>query len=300
MSDSSRGRNRIQIIGTVVSIGLVVWLLAQQDWQELLLLFGSLPLTSLLLALALIYARMLFHTFRWLTLLRAQSVDLGYRQAVRLQVAGLFTSNFLPTTIGGDVARFAGIVPELSGRVVAAASLLVDRAMGVFGMTFVLPLSWPLVGGLLKELAGGVGLVPLTLSDRLRGAARRLREALALWARSPSSLALALLASWAGILSYLLSVLLVARGLQIPVGLADVAGATSLTYFLALVPISINAYGLRELGMLALYTRLGASAEQATALALITRSLMVIASLPGALTVGGVLGRRKGGERPDA
>lgn len=293
MDKANARRSRLQIIGTVVSIVLVTWLLARQDWRELLRLSGSLPLRTLLLALTLLYARMLFHTVRWTVLLRAQSVELGLGRALRLQMAGLFTSNFLPSTIGGDVARFAGIVPDLSNRVVAAASIAVDRAMGVVGMAFVLPVSWPLISGFIDGLAGGVSFAQFVLPERVRNAARRLREAMSLWAQQPSSLVAALLASWAGILSYLVSVLLVARGLHIPVGLADVAGATALTYFLTLVPLSINAYGIRELGILALYGQLGASPEQAAALALITRSLMVIASLPGAFGLGSVLRARR-------
>lgn len=101
---------------------------------------------------------------------------------------------------------------------------------------------------------------------------------------------LALLASWVGVACYLGAVWLVAGGLGIPVSLGDVAGATALTYFLTLLPISINGYGLREVGMLALYVQLGATAEQASALALITRAMLMIVSLPGALWLSNVAG----------
>lgn len=267
----------------MLSIGLLIWLFGRQDWGELRKLAKSIPLATLLLSMILLYARVFFHTLRWMVLLRAQSINIGIRRALGLQMAGLFASNFLPSTVGGDFARFVGVIPETKNRVAGAASIVVDRAMGVIGMLFVLPLGLPLLGDLVNGLAIGSIGSRWSIPNPIRDALVRLREALSLWASRPSSLGLALIASWAGILSSLLSILLVARGLAIPVDFAEVAGATALTYFVTLIPLSINAYGVRELGVLALYTQLGATPEQAAALAIITRTLQLLTSLPGAL-----------------
>jgi len=97
----------------------------------------------------------------------------------------------------------------------------------------------------------------------------------------------ALIASWVGILVFFFAIWLLAQGLGIDVSFMQVAGITAVTYFLALIPFTINAYGLRELSIIALYSSLGASAEQAAALALLSRFLMLISSLPGAYTVWG-------------
>jgi hypothetical protein len=60
-------------------------------------------------------------------------------------------------------------------------------------------------------------------------------------------------------------------------------GVTVITYFLTLLPISVNGYGLREVAITALYLPLGASLEQAAILAIITRFLSMLATIPGAL-----------------
>jgi uncharacterized membrane protein YbhN (UPF0104 family) len=93
------------------------------------------------------------------------------------------------------------------------------------------------------------------------------------------------------VFTYLCGVLLLAKEIGIQVNLMDVAGATALTYFITIIPLSINGYGLRELAILAFYTHFGASSEQATLLALITRFLFLLVSLPGALWVGKILPR---------
>jgi uncharacterized membrane protein YbhN (UPF0104 family) len=283
---------RIRVLGTLVSLALLGWLIARQDWQALIGYARGLPPLTLALGLGLVAAAQLWNVARWLALLRGQRIAISYMQAARLAFAGLFASNFLPSTIGGDVVRIVGAARASRSRLSGAATVVMDRAVSVVGMLFLLPFSGPLIGSLLPGRAAipgsmvGAMAAPATWFKRI-GA--RIRETLAPWAQRPGSVALSLLASWAGVLCYLLAVLAVARGLAIEVDLAQVAGATGLTYLITLIPISINGYGLREAGMLALYVQLGATPEQASALALITRALMMLVSLPGAAWLSGAM-----------
>ena len=271
--------------GTLVSLGLLVWLLSRLDLPELLSMASGVPIGVLLLSMVLLTTRVFAHTFRWSSLLRGQKIEVRYRELLGLQYGSFFASNFLPTTIGGDVIRLVGILGKTSNRVGGAASIVVDRAMGVFAMLFFLPFSVPILGGFLATL--GVAIGNVELPDSLRSTIRRVWEATALWLKSPASLIVALLASWVGIMVYFLVIWMLANGLGIDVSLTQVAGLTAVTYFLALIPFTINAYGLRELGIIALYSSLGASAEQAAALALMSRFLILLSSLPGAYTVWG-------------
>lgn len=283
---------RVRLLGTVVSLLLLAWLLWKQDWRTLVASAVGIPPGRLLLALGLELLGQLWNCARWLALLHGQAIRPGFPRTVQITFAGLFASNFLPTTIGGDVVRVVGVVRLAQDKVVGASTVVMDRAVSVFGMLFLLPSSWPLIRGLLSagpSIAGSSALTDHRLFRRVSGWARRLRTALAIWAKRPLSVVLALLASWMGVLSYLVAVWVVAGGLGIPVSLADVAGATGLTYFLTLMPISINGYGLREVGMLALYVQLGATVGQAAALALVTRAMLLVVSLPGALWLGSVV-----------
>ena len=285
-SNNRRWTTWLKIAGTLVSLGLLVWLLSRLDLPELLKLASGVPSVVLLLSIVLLTARVFAHTFRWRSLLRGQKIEVPYRELLGLQYGSFFASNFLPTTIGGDVIRLVGILGKTSNRVGGAASIVVDRAMGVFAMIFFLLLSLPILGGFLATLGVAVGNVELP--DSIRSAIRRVWGATTLWLKSPASLIVALLASWVGIIVYFLFVWMLANGLGIDVSLAQVAGVTAVTYFLALIPFTINAYGLRELSIIALYSFLGASVEQAAALALLSRFFILLSSLPGAYTVWGV------------
>ena len=286
MKSTNRSWTRwLKIAGTLISLGLLIWLLSRLDLQELLSIAARVPIAVLLISLVLLTIRVLAHTIRWRSLLRGQRIHVPFRQLLGLQYGGFFASNFLPTTIGGDVIRLVGILRETSNRVGGAASIVVDRAVGAFAMFFVLPLSWPILSSFLATLGVAVGRVELPSS--LRSAVRRVWDATALWLKSPASLVVALLASWVGIFSYFVFIWTLARGLGIDVNLIQVAGVTAVTYFIALIPFTINAYGLRELSVIAFYSSLGASTEQAAALALLSRFLILISSLPGAYTVWG-------------
>ena len=70
----------------------------------------------------------------------------------------------------------------------------------------------------------------------------------------------------------------------------QIAGIWSLTYFITLLPISINGLGLQEVTITNLYTLLGGlSPATSIALALILRLVWLIGSLPGAFFIGEVL-----------
>jgi uncharacterized membrane protein YbhN (UPF0104 family) len=90
-----------------------------------------------------------------------------------------------------------------------------------------------------------------------------------------------------------LAIWTLATGLGITVSLAEVAGISAITYYLTIIPLSINGYGIRELAIVGLYTQLGSTTEQASALALITRFVFMLVSLLGVIWVGKVLEYRK-------
>lgn len=291
-------RRGVRLVGAAISIGLLGIVVSRQDWRELLRLAASIPIWVFVAGGALLVVRLGVHGMRWRVLLRAQGIDLGVSETLRLQWAGFYAGNFLPTSVGGDVVRLYGVLPASPGKVVAAASIVVDRALGVIGMLFVLPFSLPLLNSMFYGTAVGLALGASDLRDRVRGGFARFKQALALWGSQPRSLLLALSASWVGIFSFLVMIWLFATALEMPVNFVDVAGASALTYYVALIPFSINSYGIRELGVVFFYTQLGASSEQALALALLTRVLLLIVSLPGALLLPRVLRSQSVEKRP--
>ena len=91
---------------------------------------------SFLLAMAVVAGGLLLSALRWKILLRAAGVSLGLGRSVRLYFVGYFFNFFLPTTVGGDVARAMGVGRGASLPVVGG-SILVERLLG-FGCLLVI------------------------------------------------------------------------------------------------------------------------------------------------------------------
>jgi glycosyltransferase 2 family protein len=73
-------------------------------------------------------------------LVRAQDLPLTPLGALRLGLAGYFFSIFLPGSVGGDLIKAAGLASGQRRRTVAVATVLIDRAVGVLGLVWVVAL----------------------------------------------------------------------------------------------------------------------------------------------------------------
>jgi uncharacterized membrane protein YbhN (UPF0104 family) len=290
--------------GTAIATGLFAWLLARQDWHTTWKNLTMLNGWVIPLALALYYAGMLANAARWHVLLRAQAAPVSFYETVKIVFVGAFVSNFLPSTIGGDAVRIVYVRRYFSGWAVGAASVVMDRLLNVLSFFITLPFSFITFGAQLLSIlkigqaAGGAMLAAAFVPDEKKGRSWRqtfvqVKEALVLWRSQPWQLALAFLVSWLSNMVMFLGVWVISRGLGIQVSLYQVMGINVLTYLLTLLPISVNGYGVREVAMVTLYMQVGATLEQASTLALITRFFMLMQTLPGVVWLPQILPARE-------
>jgi uncharacterized membrane protein YbhN (UPF0104 family) len=298
---AARHSNYMRAAGTVVALALLVYLLSQQGWTEIWSALSQISVWQLLLTLGLMMISRLAVSARWHVLLRAADVRIRLQESTRITFAGLFASNFLPTTIGGDVIRLAGAVHFKYDAAICAASLVADRLVGMAGMAMALPLGLPAflqAGGFTNFqrswwLIPWTGLVAAPENGRFQGVwakgkrlTVRLLKALTIWLKKPRALLLSLLFSWVHMLCMFAILALLFSGMGDSANIWLIGGLYSLVYFITLLPISINGYGLQEISMTFIFTSVsGVTMSNALATALIFRTLMMVASLPGALFV---------------
>jgi hypothetical protein len=127
----------------LLAVALLVYLLSKQGWDEIAGAFRQIAVWRILLAFALTFISRMAVSARWYVLLRSGKADISFGQSTRITFAGLFASNFLWTTIGGDVVRLAGAIRFKFDPAVSAASLVVDRLVGMAGMAMALPFALP-------------------------------------------------------------------------------------------------------------------------------------------------------------
>ncbi len=287
-------------LGTAIAFGVVAFLI-WQNWQDFVTAFRSLSVIYLLGAVGLALVSRLSVSLRWFLLLRAVIPDVKLWQVVRLSFVGLFTSNVLPTTIGGDVVKFAGGVRLGMDSALVTASLVMDRLVGLTTMATFLPLGlWrvflPNAAGL-PLASAGLGTFFSRIWTRLMAFLRKTWMSLKLWLHKPGYLALAAVCSFVHMACTFSMVYLILLGLSDPVSWWTAGGLWVLIYFITLVPISINGLGLQEASLSLIFAALGGVLESnSLVLALLMRLLFVAVSLPGAIFLPGVLS----GNRLDA
>lgn len=196
---------REHLIGAVkylIGFGLLAWIISV-NWSPegktglKQLLARPIDVLALLLAAILMAATVGLQIFRWFVLVRALDLPFTLRNAYRLGLVGYYYNTVLPGSIGGDLLKGYFIAKEQKGRRAAAiATVLIDRAMGLFGLILFVAVSGSIAWGLGNEqitqeaalqrivkvmvilaaaIAGGyllLGLLPPRRADRFAGRLR--------------------------------------------------------------------------------------------------------------------------------
>ncbi len=260
---------------------------------------SNIPWWLFVLVFAMYFMAVLANTLRWFVLLRSQAVKIPYAEVLKVVLSGNFASNFLPSTVGGDTVRIVSAA-RFAGWSVSFASVVVDRLLNMFVMATLLPFSWISFKGLdgLSLTVWNRGgypffgaVLPLgrKLINKIKRWLKKIFSAFQVWRDRKGAVVWALLISYGARLFVFTAVWLLANGLDIAVTLFQVIGVGAITYVLALLPISINGFGLREVSMTTLYVQLGATLEQASALVVITRFILMIETLPGSIWISDAL-----------
>jgi len=284
----------LRVVGTLIALALLVYLLSQQGWDKIALAIRQIPPWQIGLALGLMIISRLIISGRWYVLLRSANIGINYWGSLRLTLAGLFATNFLPTTIGGDVVRLAGLIQLKYDGAVSTASLIVDRLVGMAGMAMAIPLGLPSLIEAWPFTATTIGRPAVTgtivskkwgqsLWDKIRKLTHRLVDALTLWLKKPRALIVSLVLSWAHMLCFFLLIRILLEGMGEDIPVWTIAGLYSFAYFVTLLPFSINGYGLQEISLTFVFSSIGgATVSNSLTMALLFRTLTMLVSLPGA------------------
>lgn len=288
-----RAQNRRQFIlrglGTLLAIALIFILVREEGWDEVRAAFQNLSLGRFLAGLGVILVSRFFVATRWYVLLRSGNVNMSYSRAVMLTFTGLFSTNFLPTTIGGDVVRLAGAMQMGYDRAVCLASIAADRLIGMFGMLFVLPFGLPAALSSVSQSGLQAGAF-MSFVNRSTKFVKRTLQTFSIWLRQPAALLASLGCTFGHMLCTFLAMAILIEGFGSHVDFWLISGLWSVSYFVTLIPISINGFGIQELSLTYLFSTAGGlSATTSLAVAVMIRLLYLVTSLPGAATLPSVL-----------
>lgn len=297
-SPNERIQNLWRLAGTLLALILLSILIREESGAEIISALKSIkPLYFILGILVMLISRM-FVILRWHILLRSAEVEIPFLRTAMLTFTGLFSSNFLPTTIGGDVVRLTGAMQLGYDRAICLASLVADRLIGMAGMLFALPF------GLMPVFSNPNSLQAFSLAalvTKTREFIHRTLSAFSIWLKKPKALMYSLLFTFGNMACIFAAIYLLAEGMSDHLSYWLIAGLWSLTYFVTLIPISINGFGVQELSLTFLLSRLGGlTPAESLTIAILIRLLFIITSLPGAFFLPSILAAMNAKSEPPA
>ena len=274
--------------GSLLAVVLLVILLKEEGGDDITSALKRVSVWYFLAGVFVLLISRLFVVSRWHILMRSAGVDISFWRTAMLTFTGLFSSNFLPTTIGGDVVRLAGAMQLGYDHAICLASMVADRLIGMAGMLVTLPF------GLIPVLSlGNTGLQAVSFAPLFQKGldfGKRTFGTFGIWFKKPLALAASLSFTFGNMIFIFLAIFLLVTGMGRHVSYWLIAGLYGLTYFVTLIPVSVNGFGVQELSLTFLLSKFGGlSQSESLTIAVLIRVLFIVTSLPGAFFLPSIL-----------
>ena len=290
-----------------ISAALLFILFRKIDFKSTLIVISHLNFGYFTFAAVIFLAIYALVFYRWRMLLKAQDLNLPTSRILSSFSGGIFFSLFLPSTIGGDVARTLDLSLHTKKRSVVAASVLLDRLSGFVGLVLVAIVS--LIFGHKLIVEPEVYFVVLILSALLAAVLliifnkriykrlnrkihkdgsfwdnfRKLHAEIFFFRSQPSILYLNLLysiliQSGSSVVAYFLL-----RSLNVKIHIIYPLVFSPVITVITTLPVSIGGLGLRDASSIFFYTKVGVLKNVALAQSLLNFALIVATGLIGGI-----------------
>ena len=310
------GKKRLSLVFRLGIAGFACWFVFK-DFDVATL--TRLNVFTLLLAVGLFAGGVCLIGFRWWVFLCAQGIRIPVLLGIKLTFVGQFFTNFMPSSVGGDIARAWYITRYTPKKMQAVIGVAADRMIGLFA-TFILAISTYLIflgdrinfSQIIKKESGGLDISSISLTHvflagiillgfgfilscffDFKGLLRKMfrtlshilgqfKEVLKVYIHHPWVLVLGL-----GLTLFLqsiviLSLWLIGQNLGISSGIQYYFIFFPMMWVISSLPLSIAGLGILEGGLVLLFVQFtGAQEDAVKALALCQRLTWVLASLPG-------------------
>lgn len=282
-----------------LSAGIIAVLAYKMEWAKMRGAIANVQWSPWLAGLGIF---MVLHTLcsvRWYMLLHPLERATKMLKCFTLYFEGMLFSMFLPSTIGGDVAKAFRVSPTKAGRVLAMCSLIVDRLSGlvavlIIGGAAMAAKNWELtawqgvgLGVVMFAASCGVawiGLASLGMLMRKLNDASNLKKTLQkLEAYSSRPILVCRAFAISIVIQFLnaVSVYYIGNALGINLPLSVYCEVVPTVALLVVVPISVGGIGVRE-GLMAYFLgKYGVANETSVLLSLNWTMLNVIAASTG-------------------
>lgn len=299
---SSRGR-LFFALKIAVSLLLLWFLFSTNDIHKVAGRLGNITTGLLVLGFLVEILCVFLASWRWRIILAAVGVRIGFQSALQILFISLFLNQVLPSTLGGDAMRAWRIFKSGSSVGRAVRGVMLDRVVALLGLALLVALGLPFVlsitgdrvaywilWGIVAVVLFGLAvllvlekiLAPLNYGPRAlyQGLSELSRDARRLFLAprtAGSTLALSVLIHAASALS----VFILAVGMGIAVSVIECLVLVPPVILMAVLPVTIAGWGVREGAMIAAMGFVGILPSEALALSVMFGLVVMASSLPG-------------------
>lgn len=292
-----------------LSVALFAYVVAKVSPGSVWSVIRSAHPRLLLLAGMLFFFSNLVGSWVWARLLRARGVPIPYPKAAAYYFVGLFFNNFLPSNIGGDIARISDAskyAPHVSP---VFSATLMDRLIGVLAIAFLALVAsaavldrlhlYAIYAAMLIIFVVALGLLAAVFhrgtlevverpfrwmgARRIESGLSRLMDDLHGYRTQAATLGVVFLASTVVQVSRILVHYVVGLSLGVRVALSYYFLFVPVLAALISLPISLNGIGVREGAAVVLFQTAGMSRQASFAVPFLAYVLSVLISLLGGL-----------------
>ncbi|HVT29590.1 MAG TPA: flippase-like domain-containing protein [Lacipirellulaceae bacterium] len=247
--------------------------------------------------------------YRWQVLLRAKDVHVPLSELFSFYMIGMFINNFMPGSIGGDVAKSYYLFKRTRKLEITVVSVFLERFTGLLGLCLLAVIALAVgyqylhspmviasvVGSAvilvlivvvlwqLPNLAAKIPLVSRIVPQRIRESASELYTALASYRHHVPTLFVAIAIST--ILQLMLAAYyaIASIAMGIPISLVYFLLFLPAVTLVSLIPLSLGGLGIRETAMVVLFGAAGISQPDVMAVSLTIHIINTILSLWGGI-----------------
>ncbi|MFH1853769.1 MAG: lysylphosphatidylglycerol synthase transmembrane domain-containing protein [Candidatus Omnitrophota bacterium] len=292
----------------IVSFGLLaalVWIM-RKDIGSIWLILKNSNKAFFIIGVAINMPLTVLLAFRLKLLLAGQKINIGMNDVISLTLIGFFFNNFLPTAIGGDIAKAYYTSKRTNNKLASYAAILSDRLFGSIANIFIASIGLIFIGRTLnnKAILYGISFIFLVsvvatfllfnkkaetqvfsgkgILDKVKEKLYKLYSAINTYRDHPFLL----------IKIVLLSIFMQVCGIvSIYCFVLSIGGVMPLLKLFLIIPLvwavsmlpSINGLGVRE-GAFVYFLKNDLGADKAFAISLLWLSIIIIYSIAGGIT----------------
>ncbi|MFH1045964.1 MAG: lysylphosphatidylglycerol synthase transmembrane domain-containing protein [Candidatus Omnitrophota bacterium] len=235
----------------------------------------------------------------------------SFQDIFSLNLIGYFFTNFMPTSIGGDLVKGFFIAQKINNKTLAYATIFIDRVVGTLSLALIAasalvathkeieyPFIFWAVGFLLfislvvitfllnkrlsQQISNRFGLKHLLRILKIDALAKKAYEAMHIYAHYKRQMLMAFLISLAAHFITFTSVLFLALSLGAHTPYVKILLAVPVISILCMLPITLNGLGLREWAFV-FFFRTDIGEPAALSLSLLLLSLFLLVSVFGGI-----------------